>query len=535
MPLAVETVPTLLHVSVFLFFAGLVIFFFTIHKGVAIAVSVSVGLFAVIYVTLTVLPYFDDKCPYRTPMSDLCWYPWHAFLSFQAYFRHLVMTGLHSCIIPPNPGQDSNMPSIQLKLVNQLVKRENALKKHWNRLKDGCEKSIIQEALHAPIDVDQDALTRLFSQLALTDKSGLLNLVASIPSDEIVHVITPPIKSGKMVFREPLTIIRNHVVDMSAGFDEDKYKSCLLVWLSAIHHITKAFFINFIPNRDPETRSQLEVLLDDIRIDFADIGRMRAMWAHSDTPIRVISRSICALLSKCLLQKQQGPSEAEIRWLSAVTDVSPNTIYTSLDDPGALDHMILKSFVCSVFPHREGDITNQAGDISHPEVHAANQAGDLPARPEGDTSNQMGDIPDPEVDTANQAGDRPTALASSIAETLAILVDARTKHIFRERILELIGRMQVGDPCEVFVANKLSQMLETPAPELTPSPAPDLTPAPTPATSPPPPAVAATVPSPAPAPASPANTLPVRSLFRTIFGARGRVSEAPERPFEPEP
>jgi len=358
--------------------------------------------------------------------------------------------------------------------------------------------------LRAPIDVVQDALTRLFSQLALTDRSGLLNLVASIPSDDIVHVITTPIKSGKMVFREPLTIIRNHVVDMSAGFDKDKHKSCLLVWLSAIHHITKAFFINFIHNRDPGT--QLEDLLDDIRINFADIGRMRAMWAHSDTPIRVISRSICALLAKCLLQKQIL-SEAEIRWLSAVTEVSGHTIYTSRDDPDALGHMILKSFVCSVFPHREGDITNQAGD--------------LPARPEGDTSNQAGDIP-------HQAGDSPTALASSIAETLALLVDARTKPSFREKILELIGRMQVGDAHEVFVANKLSQMLETLAP--------DLTPAPDPATSPSPPAVAATVPSPASAPAPPANTLPGRGLFRTIFGACGRVHEpAPERSSEPEP
>src|SRR6266851_3850311 len=67
--LAVETVPTLLHFSVFLFFSGLVIFFFTIHKTVAIAVSVAVGAFAVIYFTLTILPYFDHKCPYRTPIS----------------------------------------------------------------------------------------------------------------------------------------------------------------------------------------------------------------------------------------------------------------------------------------------------------------------------------------------------------------------------------------------------------------------------------------------------------------------------------
>ncbi len=38
MHLAVETTPTLLHLSVFLFFIGLVIFFFTIFKTVAIVI-----------------------------------------------------------------------------------------------------------------------------------------------------------------------------------------------------------------------------------------------------------------------------------------------------------------------------------------------------------------------------------------------------------------------------------------------------------------------------------------------------------------
>ncbi|KAH9962313.1 hypothetical protein BGW80DRAFT_1180893, partial [Lactifluus volemus] len=64
---AVETTPTLLHLSVFLFFVGLVIFFFSINKTVAIVVSVSVGLFALAYFALTILPCIAHDCPYRTP------------------------------------------------------------------------------------------------------------------------------------------------------------------------------------------------------------------------------------------------------------------------------------------------------------------------------------------------------------------------------------------------------------------------------------------------------------------------------------
>jgi hypothetical protein len=68
---AVATTIMLLHLSVFLFLVGLAIFFFTIHKVVAIVVSVAVGLFGVVYLMLTVLACIDRSCPYRTPLSDV--------------------------------------------------------------------------------------------------------------------------------------------------------------------------------------------------------------------------------------------------------------------------------------------------------------------------------------------------------------------------------------------------------------------------------------------------------------------------------
>ncbi|KAI9438708.1 hypothetical protein H4582DRAFT_1814466, partial [Lactarius indigo] len=69
MSYAVELIPTLLHLAVFLFFVGLVIFFFTIFTTVAIIISVSVGIFSIGYIALTVLPCVHLNCPYRTPLS----------------------------------------------------------------------------------------------------------------------------------------------------------------------------------------------------------------------------------------------------------------------------------------------------------------------------------------------------------------------------------------------------------------------------------------------------------------------------------
>ncbi|KAF8487723.1 hypothetical protein F5888DRAFT_1931339, partial [Russula emetica] len=68
-PLIVEMLPTLLHLSVYLFLAGLVITFHTINKKVAIAVDVAVGASGLAYITLSILPCLDVRCPYRTPIS----------------------------------------------------------------------------------------------------------------------------------------------------------------------------------------------------------------------------------------------------------------------------------------------------------------------------------------------------------------------------------------------------------------------------------------------------------------------------------
>ncbi|KAN0130322.1 hypothetical protein V8E53_011868, partial [Lactarius tabidus] len=66
---AVEAIPLLLHTSVFLFFAGLIEFLFTINNAVARYTLGCVVFFASIYAILTLLPHWRLNCPYRTPLS----------------------------------------------------------------------------------------------------------------------------------------------------------------------------------------------------------------------------------------------------------------------------------------------------------------------------------------------------------------------------------------------------------------------------------------------------------------------------------
>jgi hypothetical protein len=70
---AVSMIVVFLHLSLFLFLVGLVVFFFRINKPVAIVVSMVVGLVGMVYFTITILACVDRDSPYHTPMSGVWW------------------------------------------------------------------------------------------------------------------------------------------------------------------------------------------------------------------------------------------------------------------------------------------------------------------------------------------------------------------------------------------------------------------------------------------------------------------------------
>ncbi|KAH9987294.1 hypothetical protein BJV74DRAFT_774142, partial [Russula compacta] len=63
----VEFLPALLHLSVFLFFAGLVIFLFDIYRSIAFEVLALVAICGLLYAVFTVLSIFFHDSPFQTP------------------------------------------------------------------------------------------------------------------------------------------------------------------------------------------------------------------------------------------------------------------------------------------------------------------------------------------------------------------------------------------------------------------------------------------------------------------------------------
>jgi Family of unknown function (DUF6535) len=346
---AVETVPTLLHASVFLFLAGLVTLFFTIHETVAIFVSISVGIFVVAYVALTILPYTNHNCPYRTPMSNVWWYTSHLSL-FSVYFCfHRLFRQLHGWLVRPNLG-GGVVSNTQRVLVSGLKIFEGAVNKHKMRLKDGFGRSIMQRHLRPSDDVDLEALTWWLKQPALAEESQAQDFLACLPKETIVQLMHD--HSRKLIFSGHLfTLLRSFGPGLLAvGLDENERKARLLVYLRAIHCIT----YDFVNHRFINQYSEDDV--NFVRSRFAEINHMRVMWADSDTGIRVMSRCICALLARCLLHRGL-PGAPDLAWLQNVIGESSDTIFNA--DIPQRDRMNLKAFVHGILAHEEGDLTTE--------------------------------------------------------------------------------------------------------------------------------------------------------------------------------
>ena len=73
LPFAVEAIPALLHVSMFLFSTGLVISLFAVHRNIAIIVLVATIVGGLVYMTITVMPIIFHDSPYQSPLSALIW------------------------------------------------------------------------------------------------------------------------------------------------------------------------------------------------------------------------------------------------------------------------------------------------------------------------------------------------------------------------------------------------------------------------------------------------------------------------------
>ena len=74
MPIAAEAVPGLLHVSLFLFFAGLADSTLNINTTIGLSTTVPIGICGLLYIFTTFVPVIYPQSPYQTSFSGVIWY-----------------------------------------------------------------------------------------------------------------------------------------------------------------------------------------------------------------------------------------------------------------------------------------------------------------------------------------------------------------------------------------------------------------------------------------------------------------------------
>ena len=74
MPVVAEAVPGLLHVSLFLFLAGLADYTLHINTTIGLSTTVPIGICGLLYIFITLAPVIYPQSPYQTSYSGVIWY-----------------------------------------------------------------------------------------------------------------------------------------------------------------------------------------------------------------------------------------------------------------------------------------------------------------------------------------------------------------------------------------------------------------------------------------------------------------------------
>lgn len=182
---AVETIPLLLHISVFLFFAGLVEFLIFINETVAWTFFGYTVCFALAYAVMTILPNFFLMCPYRTPFSGLLLRLSQTLVkaavvivgALGAVYRVFLLCWARPTVISEDDAPLQRLFSTSSSMWRDRITHQTASLRDW--LKEGLLQSIVSSAISSPPSMDTVALT--WTLTVIDEDEKVEDLVTCIP------------------------------------------------------------------------------------------------------------------------------------------------------------------------------------------------------------------------------------------------------------------------------------------------------------------------------------------------------------------
>jgi hypothetical protein len=163
LPRAVHILPTLLHLSLFLFLAGVVLFLCHVCPKIYDVVLPWTCICAVLYGIITFMPIFRHDSPYSTPLSSTVWF---------------IMNGIgYVSLRPFRPVASERL--------------RNSEKMYRQSLLRGMRKTVNESAQNSPSKVDGHVFMRTFDSLEKDDE--LERFFSGIPGFRCSKVIADPL------------------------------------------------------------------------------------------------------------------------------------------------------------------------------------------------------------------------------------------------------------------------------------------------------------------------------------------------------
>jgi hypothetical protein len=176
LPWAVEALPAMLHVSLFLFFSGLAVFLWNVNLTIFKLVLSWVGVCTALYGCITLGPIFRHDTPYHTPLSSPAWHivagiRLVTFRIFQWLFTFLRIR--------------SALGSAAYAHFRELEKRYRRL------LIQGMQKTAEETALKSPPEIDTRAFIWTFD--SLDEDHELERFFSALPGFRSSKVVKDPL------------------------------------------------------------------------------------------------------------------------------------------------------------------------------------------------------------------------------------------------------------------------------------------------------------------------------------------------------
>lgn len=213
---AIEALPTLLHVSLFLFFIGTLIYLFTTNHVVFGNVVWWVVLSMVAYLTITFLPIFRPNSPYYAPLSSPIWY-------IYVTIRYTAFKALSS-------------PAVRCVHVHTADRFRRLKESYYNQFLEDIGKTAEEIAWKQASDIDIRVLESTFD--ALGEVGAQEEFFAAIPGffeSELVNGLKDHITGEfRVKFREALNRFLERTLSLSSVSESVRSRR-LVISLNAAH------------------------------------------------------------------------------------------------------------------------------------------------------------------------------------------------------------------------------------------------------------------------------------------------------------